>query len=287
MECHSPISIRDPVTKDPRIRITVPCGKCMACLANRRSEWVTRLEQEKKDSNSSHFLTLTYATNPTTEEGIPTLSKRDVQLFMKRLRKALKGQKIKYYLVGEYGSKTLRPHYHALVFGLPYDGDKLLKLIMESWQNGFVQVGTVTSKSISYTLKYMMQPVEERKRTYGYVQLPFALMSKGLGSRYISNHEKWHKKDVNRNYVVKEGGAKSRLPRYYREKIYSKYELDKQRKNRELRRDAEMLNEYESKISALRETYYSRELEELRNKQEQKADYIRRTRKKLKNNDKL
>ena len=50
-----------------------------------------------------------------------TLRKRDYQLFMKRLRKAFPNDKIRFYAAGEYGPKTLRPHYHAILFGLHLD----------------------------------------------------------------------------------------------------------------------------------------------------------------------
>ncbi len=50
--------------------------------------------------------------------GKPTLRKRDVQLFLKRLRKNYKyDNHIKYFCCGEYGGKTFRPHYHLIIFG--------------------------------------------------------------------------------------------------------------------------------------------------------------------------
>lgn len=49
----------------------------------------------------------------------PYLCKRDVQLFLKRLRKYLdkyEGQKIRYFVTGEYGPESFRPHFHILLF---------------------------------------------------------------------------------------------------------------------------------------------------------------------------
>ena len=92
----------------------VPCGKCPACLANQRSEWIFRLQQEYLVSSFSIFVTLTYD-----DEHVPldfSVNKRDVQLFHKRLRKHFPSADLRYYLVSEYGDHTFRPHYHGLYF---------------------------------------------------------------------------------------------------------------------------------------------------------------------------
>lgn len=50
---------------------------------------------------------------------LPFVTVRDAQLFMKRLRKFLSkysNEKIKYYLVSEYGPAHFRPHFHVLLF---------------------------------------------------------------------------------------------------------------------------------------------------------------------------
>lgn len=44
---------------------------------------------------------------------------RDIQLFLKRIRKHIfkyYGEKIRFYVIGEYGTKSLRPHWHCLLF---------------------------------------------------------------------------------------------------------------------------------------------------------------------------
>ena len=67
------------------------------------------------------FVTLTYADEhlPVLPNGLPTLVLKDAQDWLKRLRKMIEPIRVRYYLAGEYGDETERPHYHAAVFGFP------------------------------------------------------------------------------------------------------------------------------------------------------------------------
>lgn len=64
MQCQSPIPIR----KEGYIKqwVEVPCGKCLACLEQRRGIWTFRILQELKVAETARFVTLTY-----TEENLP------------------------------------------------------------------------------------------------------------------------------------------------------------------------------------------------------------------------
>lgn len=208
--------------------IPVPCGKCPVCLGKRISSWSFRLMQEYKISSSAHFLTLTYdtATVPITKNGFMGLNKRDVQLFLKRLRKAndLKGvkpqQSIKYYCVGEYGGRTKRPHYHIIIFNCD------IKLIQSAWQKGSVHYGKVSEASVGYTMKYISKPSKVPMHRNDDRDREFSLMSKGLGLSYLSEKMiRWHRADIdNRMYCMVEGDKKISMPRYYKEKVYNEYE---------------------------------------------------------------
>lgn len=210
----------------------VPCGKCPACRKRRTSAWSFRLMQEQKRSISAYFITLTYGTThaPITKNGFMDLSKRDVQLFLKRLRKDhethwkknnLDGQQqppIRYYLVGEFGGRTSRPHYHALIF------NAVLELIQPAWQKGQIHYGEVTNASVGYTLKYMSKTSKIPLHRNDDRTPEFSLMSKKLGSNYLTPEMiLWHHKNLtDRMYCTIEGGKKISMPRYYKEKIYSK-----------------------------------------------------------------
>lgn len=112
---HKAIYIKNPKTNEV---LSLPCGNCISCLTNRREQWAIRLIEEAKTVDFKYFLTLTYD-----DENLcygsgenPTLVKMDLQYYLKRLRKLCPVESIRFYAVGEYGTKTLRAHYHLLIF---------------------------------------------------------------------------------------------------------------------------------------------------------------------------
>jgi hypothetical protein len=214
----TPFTVRHKITNEP---MDVPCGKCPACYKRRVSEWSFRLTQEGRCSTSSHFITLTYDTQhvPITAKGYMNLCKRDTELFFKRLRK-LNVNKLKYYIVGEYGGKSDRPHYHIILFNAD------IKTIQMAWQLGSVHYGQVSGASIGYTLKYMSKTSKIPKHANDDRIPQFGRMSKGLGGNYLSNSMvQWHKADKNnRMYCNLQDGKKIGMPRYYKNKIYEEVE---------------------------------------------------------------
>lgn len=217
MECTNKILIsRTP----PLSPIKVPCGQCMACRLNRASDWATRIMHEKKMCGSASFITLTYD-----EEHLPysgdyaTLVKRDVQLFLKRLRKEVAPKKIRYYLCGEYGERGYRPHYHLILFGLSkVDAERIVPSV---WTSGFVHCGDVSYDSANYVARYCTKLLTGPKKEW-YIErniLPeFSLMSRrpGIGASWLERYGNEVK--MHHNVVVK--GHKMSPPRYYRDKVY-------------------------------------------------------------------
>lgn len=238
MYCPSPIYV-----KVNGVRNFVPCGRCEFCLERKRQDWANRLKDELKFARSAFFITLTYDDKnlPLTEmtddkEDIillekndnvtqcsPTLWKKDVQKFMKRLRYYQKKSKykwpVKYYLVGEYGTESYRPHYHALIFNINKYAISKLEGI---WNKGYIMLGSVTEKSILYTTKYMLTknhcPLGAMK--------PFSLASKkpAIGSEYLRCSKDWYKK--NQVFTTKNNGYEQSMPRYYKDKIFNRVEKD-------------------------------------------------------------
>lgn len=240
MQCYSSIAIIQNGE-----RYYVPCQKCNFCLQNRRNDWAFRLLEEQKVSSTANFLTLTYDNEHVPfvwENDYPlelTLEKKHLYTFhetikksQKRLlKKSYKDWKIRYYSVGEYGTKTDRPHYHSIMFNIHPD---ILGKLNEGqiWSKGHVYMGTVTPGSAAYVAKYMIDRElhNDRKR-----QKQFSSMSRnpGIGNSYLINRA-WHRENDDYNpdnfriYAIQDG-KKVRLPRYYKDKIFK--EIDEKFKD--------------------------------------------------------
>ena len=92
----------------------LPCGKCAECLLEKARDWAVRCTHEAKMHQKDCFITLTYSDQNLPPDG--KLNYTHFQLFSKRLRKYA-GKDIGFFMCGEYGESTQRPHYHACIFG--------------------------------------------------------------------------------------------------------------------------------------------------------------------------
>lgn len=152
--------------------ISLPCGKCVECLQSYSTEWAVRCMLEAKCHKDICMITLTY------KESDNSVWRRDLQLFIKRLRERLDVQ-IRYFGCGEYGKKGQRPHYHLIVFGwkpsdltffFERDGHSvyLSNFVSDVWHSGnewkclqrkpgFISVEDVTFQTCKYTAKYLQK----------------------------------------------------------------------------------------------------------------------------------
>lgn len=178
---------------------TVPCGQCIGCRIDYSREWANRMCLELKSNPKAIFVTLTYRNSDLhySPDGYPTLDVRDTQLFFKRLRKAYPNYRIRYYLTGEYGTTTCRPHYHAIIYGLDlgdfddlvwrsnnylkqplYSSPKLERI----WSHGNVRIGHVTSRTCAYTARYInKKQFGSEDRDLGDRTAPFSTCSRRPG----------------------------------------------------------------------------------------------------------
>lgn len=142
--------------------IAVPCGKCPCCLERKSREWQFRALCENATSSTIPlFVTLTYNQDNLPSDGV---NKRDVQLFMKRLRTNLtragyspSESKFRYFACAEYGHNTHRPHYHLIFWNFP-DMKTLhekLSFVESAWDLGFCYCVPVKRGAISYVMKYV------------------------------------------------------------------------------------------------------------------------------------
>lgn len=184
-----------------------------------------------KEAKSSLFITLTYNNNsvPMSSNGLMTLDKRDIQLFFKRLRK--RNEVFKYYAVGEYGSKTMRPHYHIIIFGLRDLNNLFLSWMKDGIPIGQIHIGDVKGASIAYTLKYIAKPGKIPIHARDDRNKEFSLMSKNLGINYITDETiRYHTTNLSANKLYTDDGYTIALPKYYRDKLLSDDQKKAQRK---------------------------------------------------------
>lgn len=196
-----------------------PCGKCLNCRARSRQEWIFRLRMEYRDCNFGLFVTLTYDDAKLPPDGV---SVRDVQLFLKRLRKRFNSRSLRYFIVSEYGDHTFRPHYHGLLFfNNVQRSPNIYDIIENSWQNGFVQFGEIEEGSITYCTKYCLKGGEVPKGKNDNFRL-LSKMHGGVGISHLIENEEFYFQRIDKPQFVSKGEFTSPMPRYYRNRLLKK-----------------------------------------------------------------
>lgn len=192
---------------------------------------------ERQMHDCAWFVTLTYS-----DENLPrhpaygTLLPDDSRAFIKSLRKIYPPKTLSYFLVGEYGDHTHRPHYHAVLYGADFPDRTRVSnrpgppvwespTLAAHWPHGFSEFSSVTMASASYVAGYVQKKVLYKDHPNTLLRADpetgelhelkpeFARMSlnPAIGRRWIEKH--W--RDVYpRDYVVVDG-VESKPPRYY------------------------------------------------------------------------
>lgn len=211
--------------------LNIPCRKCAGCRLDYSREWANRMLLEYQLTKKAVFVTLTYNDDnlPHSSFGCATLSKRHVQLWLKRLRKYFSGTQIRYFLSGEYGPKTHRPHYHAILFGITLD-DLLpisvcnvnelgqaayqCSVLDDTWSYGFSSAASTSYDTFGYVSRYCLK--KQGLKSYLVKEVgelayepEFSLMSRkpGLGGYFVSNE---HLDGV--NCTVSDGSSTKTFP---------------------------------------------------------------------------
>ena len=214
--------------------VEVPCGQCIGCRLRHSGEWALRCVHENSLHHASCYITLTY--DPRSHPPDGSLVKKHFVDFMKRYRKFVSPQKIRFYMCGEYGDKFGRPHYHAIIFGHDFDDRVLYKIkngirldtsptLEKIWGKGFVTVGNVTFDSACYVARYITKKVTGEKAEQHYtrvdpdtgeffkIQPEYTNMSRmpGIGREWFDQF----KSDCYPSDFITHNGTKLPLPRYY------------------------------------------------------------------------
>lgn len=152
----------------------VPCGKCIGCRLDIGRMWSIRIQHEAQLYDHNYFITLTYddsrlAYQDPPRRLHPSLQYRDVQLFLKRLRKKMKGVSpgpkgnypLRFFVAGEYGAGG-RPHWHMVLFNAVFkdavrwmNGNYVSEECESLWQNGNVTLGSLNPARASYVAGYV------------------------------------------------------------------------------------------------------------------------------------
>lgn len=197
------------------LRLALPCGTCPGCILEHARQWAMRCMDEASLYPENSFVTLTWDPKNLVGRG-RGLDKRDHQLFMKRLRKALgPDHLVRFFMCGEYGSKFGRPHFHYLLFNVGFpdkvyfkttpSGEKIYisEFLKSVWPYGFSSVGDVTFGSAGYVARYHLKKAGSLVSKDHYVDpktgemLPpeFVLMSRGSSKRGTGGIAKgWYEK---------------------------------------------------------------------------------------------
>jgi hypothetical protein len=235
--------------------LQLPCGKCVGCRLAYSKGWAVRNCHEAQvcdiDGLPSTFVTLTYNDEFNARNG-GALNYRDCQLFLKRLRFAISENfndyafssnpdlPLRFYMCGEYGTRTFRPHYHFLFYNLGFYDERLYKstptghklfnsdTINSFWTDvesgrsmGHVVTGSVTVQSAGYVARYCVKKALQGKSVHlfnhdtgEFMPDEFTQMSRRPGIAY-----EWFKRYGNGVYpsdkVVLGNGMFYKPPRYY------------------------------------------------------------------------
>lgn len=214
--------------------LALRCMQCELCRRYRAKVWTHRIMLEATQHADNSFVTLTYSDENLPEDG--SVNPEVTQKWLKRLRKAIEPLKIRYYLVGEYGTRTMRPHYHAALFGFPTcsRGQTELRLerccaqcdiIKQTWQVGAIQLARIEPASAAYIGGYVVSKL--KRGSIGDKHPEFSRMSNRPG---IGAHAMHDVADVLLTYDLEEkledvpcrlrhGTAMYPLGRYLRGKL--------------------------------------------------------------------
>lgn len=237
MACNNPLTafqtpdgtIHFRETRDAANTLRLPCGQCIGCRLDRSRQWAIRCLHEAKLHEQNCFATLTY-----NDKNLPrTLQHRDFQLFAKKLRKK---HKFRYYMCGEYGEQTARPHYHACLFGIDFTDKKHHSVnngntlytsdeLANTWGLGHAILGKITFESAAYVARYCMKKITGPRAQQHYervdketgeiyhLQPEYNKMSNrpGIGKNWIRKYYD----DVYPNGTVISRGHEVKSPRYY------------------------------------------------------------------------
>lgn len=190
--------------------LTLPCGLCFGCRCDNARSWSLRMMHETRYHAHNYFITLTYAPEHMPLNGM--LNYSHLTKFFKRARHSFQtaAKPFKYFACGEYGDKTLRPHFHFAGFDFVLDDLRFFKktpnggayflseALRDCWRYGHVIVAPLEWDSAAYIARYVTKKMHgkgirdwvdpDTGECFPFpVEKPF--MSKGLGLPFYNQHK--------------------------------------------------------------------------------------------------
>lgn len=211
--CEHPYVVYNKYTRQT---VQVQCGHCKACQVRRLKKYLPLICNESSQHKYMYFFTLTYNNDNLPLKDVfkfipekknyrpeyfqllresqdyvqfchgllPILDTEDIQKWFKRVRKLLDSRQVRfrYFVSGDYGETTFRPHYHGLLwFDSSWLAENIQDVFARTWKVGNQSIGRfevepARSKG-QYAAAYT-QMVADRPAIYAYREFkPKALFS--------------------------------------------------------------------------------------------------------------
>jgi len=253
----------------------LPCGKCIECRLEYARQWAVRCVHEAQMHENNSFITLTYSDESLSSDKLyydefrkfigrlrdkifretvgknfgpghwSSLSKSQKKQFRKDNKELLEETQIAVFVTGEYGEKTKRPHWHALIFNWkpndckyqysnergdriyssrtlgPFTPDEVAKCKSWEerplWKNGKCELGAVTFESAGYVARYAAKKlVHGKDDEHEYQPISKKSSKHAIGKRWLEKF--WE--DIFRRgecMILNSNGETQKvpIPRYY------------------------------------------------------------------------
>lgn len=182
------IAEKDPLSRPPPD--FVMCGSCSECVRDSINDKVGRAVAEGSTAFAYHAFTLTYDPRYCIDaaglDHSKVACKRDVQLFVKRLRAA--GYPCRYFYVFEFGGKRQRCHAHMIIYWtspkVPFLYVGKDKWMFEFWPHGYTYVKPGAGETVRYAIKYQSKSFSDG----GGLPVVFGMSKKPpLGAQFFKN----------------------------------------------------------------------------------------------------
>lgn len=246
MACFHPVTAWKPLDGGPRYTLNrlkgyqdlptvqFPCSQCIGCRKEYTRQWAVRSYHEAKMHKACSFITLTYDDKSLPAHG--TLVKKHWQEFANLLRRKL--GPFRYMHCGEYGEARNRPHYHASIFGINFEADRIptgtnkqgdqlyeSKTLTDLWGKGNCILGNLTYETARYVAGYVFKKLNGEQikhydiydpqtgEVFGQRIPEYTTMSRnpGIGKKWIDEFMS----DVYPHDEVIINGSRQKPPKFY------------------------------------------------------------------------